>query len=91
MIFNFLIVNRKSTFMGNSEEEHTLNQCNSLIQSIDVLILLFSLIVLVEMDGLESKTNVIMLASTNRPDVLDKVILIDIKQIRFSSNKRKEI
>ncbi|CAF4676430.1 unnamed protein product, partial [Rotaria magnacalcarata] len=27
---------------------------------------------LVEMDGLESKTNVIMLASTNRPDVLDK-------------------
>jgi ATP-dependent Zn protease len=26
------------------------------------------------MDGLESKSNVIMLASTNRPDVLDKVI-----------------
>ena len=30
--------------------------------------------VLVEMDGLESKSNVIMLASTNRPDVLDKVL-----------------
>ncbi|CAF4156180.1 unnamed protein product [Rotaria socialis] len=30
---------------------------------------------LVEMDGLESKTNVIMLASTNRPDVLDKALL----------------
>ncbi|CAF5177863.1 unnamed protein product, partial [Rotaria magnacalcarata] len=27
------------------------------------------------MDGLESKTNVIMLASTNRPDVLDKALL----------------
>ncbi len=27
------------------------------------------------MDGLESKLNVIMLASTNRPDVLDKVIV----------------
>ncbi|CAF0871309.1 unnamed protein product [Adineta steineri] len=30
---------------------------------------------LVEMDGLESKTNVIMLASTNRADVLDKALL----------------
>jgi ATP-dependent Zn protease len=30
--------------------------------------------VLVEMDGLESKTNVVMLASTNRADVLDKVL-----------------
>ena len=30
-------------------------------------------LVLVEMDGLESKTNVVMLASTNRADVLDKV------------------
>ncbi|CAF0730622.1 unnamed protein product [Adineta ricciae] len=30
---------------------------------------------LVEMDGLESKSNVIMLASTNRADVLDKALL----------------
>ncbi|CAF0768459.1 unnamed protein product [Rotaria sordida] len=30
---------------------------------------------LVEMDGLESKSNVVMLASTNRPDVLDKALL----------------
>ena len=28
---------------------------------------------LVEMDGIDSKEGVIMLASTNRPDVLDKV------------------
>ncbi|CAF1009947.1 unnamed protein product [Rotaria sp. Silwood1] len=47
----------KSSFMSNSEEEHTLNQ------------------LLVEMDGLESKSNVIVLASTNRPDVLDKALL----------------
>lgn len=40
------------------------------------IFLIFEYLVLVEMDGLESKTNVIMLASTNRPDVLDKVKFI---------------
>jgi ATP-dependent Zn protease len=33
------------------------------------------------MDGLESKSNVIMLASTNRADVLDKV---DLKKEFFA-------
>ena len=62
--------------MGNSEEEHTLNQCKRTIDSIFRAVLICSrlLSVLVEMDGLESKTNVVMLASTNRADVLDKVL-----------------
>jgi hypothetical protein len=71
--------------MGNNEEEHTLNQCKNTTTRvscrrslfyIDILSMLFSfyILVLVEMDGIESKSNVIMLASTNRADVLDKVI-----------------
>ena len=60
--------------MGNSEEEHTLNQCKIFFVRIFGRFHGMMFAVLVEMDGLESKSNVIMLASTNRPDVLDKVL-----------------
>lgn len=36
---------------------------------------------LVEMDGMASKENVIMLASTNRADILDKVSSSEFSQI----------
>lgn len=60
--------------MSSSEEEHTLNQCMQITWWFSFENLHESIVlVLVEMDGLESKSNVIMLASTNRADVLDKV------------------
>jgi len=38
---------------------------------------------LVEMDGIDTKEGVIVLASTNRPDVLDKVLLDFYKYLFF--------
>lgn len=40
---------------------------------------------LVEMDGMASKESVLMLASTNRADVLDKVKDISIVEMMFVS------
>ena len=68
-----IFLHSQSAYMGNSEEEHTLNQCKAPGSSFKSSIRSCVFSVLVEMDGLESKSNVIMLASTNRADVLDKV------------------